>query len=216
MRDETKLNLSDELKGKAVLASGTSRRLGEVTDAVVHPTEGRLLGLAVLTPAGKEHILDADEFLIGRDGVLAADDDIFGARGALVPREGAFALREIVGASVVTDGGQLVGRVSEVRVPLRGGSVEYEVAQTGVQRLLGGGLRLSAAAPHSFSRAGSRLIVSAGEMEHVSPESFEGGRGWLGLQSWRLTQSARLLLARYGVQLWFVVSVTLLCLMVWL
>jgi sporulation protein YlmC with PRC-barrel domain len=215
MRESATLNLSRELRGRRVLMSGSPWPLGEVTDALVHPTEGTLLGLAVRTPAGDERVLDARRLSIREDAVVALDPRPEDEVGTATRREGAFALREIVGASLVTDAGQLVGRVSEVYVPPRGGEVEYGVAPAGARRLLGGALRLSAAAPHSFSRVGSRLIVPAGELAG-DRAGFEGeGRGRLGLRLWMAGQSARLLLYRYGVFLWFVISVSLIGMMVW-
>lgn len=217
MREKTTLNLKEEMIGKEVFISGSPQKLGEVRDAIVHPTKGRLLGLLIQTRTGEERILAAHKLLIGHDGVLASDDGRrFGHGSEAFERGGAFAIHEIVGASVVTDAGQLVGCVSAVHVPLHGGVVEYEVAPTGVQRLWRRGLRLSAAAPYSFSRTGSRLIVHTEMLERDAPPYLDDGGGWLELRSQRLMQSARLMLYRYSIPLWFVVSMGIISMMVWL
>lgn len=217
MSEQTTLNLRRGLKGRDVLAAGTWRRLGEVADAVIHPTEGRLLGLALRTDAGAERVLPLHQLSVRHDGAIVSSGGPDAAPGdAAVPPGGAFALREIVGASVVTEAGELVGHVSDVHLVVRDAGVEYEVAPTRLQRILGGGLRLNAAAPLTFSRAGSRLIVPAAEVWHRLPRPFDGVRAWVGTRSWELGQSARRLLNKYGVPLWFVGSATLLGAMFWL
>lgn len=212
MSEQATLNLRRGLKGRDVLAAGTSRRLGEVADAVIHPTEGRLLGLALRTDAGVERVLPVHQLSVRHDGSILSSDDA----DAAVPPGGAFALREIVGASVITEAGELVGHVSDVHLVVRGAGVEYEVAPTCLQRILGGGLRLNASAPLTFSRAGSRLIVPAAEVGRRLPRPFNGLRAWVGTRSWELAQSARRLLNKYGVPLWFVSAATLLGVMFWL
>ena len=212
MSELATLNLRRGLRGRDVLAAGTSRRLGEVADAVIHPTEGRLLGLALRTDAGGERVLPVHQLSVRHDGSILSSDDV----DAAVPPEGAFALREIVGASVITEVGELVGHVSDVHLVVRGAGVEYEVAPTRLQRVLGGGLRLNAAAPLTFSRDGSRLIVPAAEVGRRLPSLFDGVWAWVGTRSWELEQSTRGLLDKYGVPLWFVSAATLLGVMFWL
>ncbi len=221
MSEQATLNLRRGLKGRDVLAAGTMRRLGEVADAVIHPTEGRLLGLALKTDAGVEHILPAHQLSVRHDHAIVSSGDADAAPGdAAVPPEGAFALREIVGASVITEAGELIGRVSDVHLAARGARVVYEVAPTRLQRILGGGFRLNAAASLTFSRAGSRLIVPADEVGRRLARPFEGLRAWagawMGARSWELSQLARRLLNKYGVPLWFVASGTILGVMFWM
>ncbi len=217
MSEQATLNLRRALKGRDVLAAGTWRRLGEVADAFIHPTEGRLLGLALRTDDGGERLLPLHQLSVRHDGAIVSGGDMGAGSGdAAFPAEGAFALREIVGASVVTEAGELVGHVSDVHLVVRGAGVEYEVAPTWLQRVLGGGLRLDAAAALTFSRAGSRLIVPAAEVGRRLPRPFDGVRAWAGTRSWELGQSARPLLNKYGVPLWFVSAATLLGMMFWL
>ncbi|HEV2798910.1 MAG TPA: PRC-barrel domain-containing protein [Pyrinomonadaceae bacterium] len=169
------------------------------------------------TDAGGERVLPLHQLSVRREGAIVSSGDTdVGTGDAAFPPEGVFALREIVGASVITEEGELVGHVSDVHLVVRGAGVEYEVAPTLLQRILGGGLRLSAAAPLSFSRAGSRLIVPAAEVACRLPRPFDGVRAWMGTRSWELSQSARRLLNKYGVPLWFVGSATLLGVMFWL
>lgn len=215
MSEQATLNLRRGLKGRDVLAAGTSRRLGEVADAVIHPTEGRLLGLALRTDAGAERVLPMHQLSVRHDGAIVSGGDP-DAGDAAVPPGGAFALREVVGASVVTEAGELVGHVNDVHLVVRGAGVEYEVAPTRLQRILGGGLRLNAAAPLTFSRAGSRLIVPAAEVRRRLPRPFDGVRARAGMWGWELGQSARRLLNKYGVPLWFVGAATLLGAMFWM
>jgi uncharacterized protein YrrD len=165
MRETRTLDVASELKGMPVLASNTSKNLGDVVDAIVHPTEGKLLGIALLTPEGEERALALGDFRIGMDAVTAeesalCDPEIF--FGML--EGGNYVCREIVGASVVTDDGNLLGRVVDVYIWAEPSKVLYRVAQSTMQRLFGG-FFIAGSVPHSYSRRGLRMIVPADTKE---------------------------------------------------
>ena len=60
------------LKGMTVvLRSDTGDKIGEIADAIIHPVEGKLMGLIVRTDEGQERALATPNFFIGKDAVIA-------------------------------------------------------------------------------------------------------------------------------------------------
>ena len=156
------MNVEKELKGKTVLRTDTGDKMGEVSDAIVHPIEGRVMGLIVRTEEGQERALAARDFFIGKDAIMATEGARFVEEGAghnLEP--GVPALGEIVGTNVVTDDGKLLGRVNEVHVSLELPRAVYRVTGSTLQRFLGGGFYIAGSLPAAYSRDGVRMIVPA-------------------------------------------------------
>ncbi len=160
MSETRTLNVAQQLKGMAVLVTTTGERLGEVTDAIIHPTEGRMLGITVRTSGGEERALATRDFFIGPDAVMASGavlaetEDGGGALAGGVP-----ACRELLGTNVVTEDGKLLGRVSEVHISVEPPRVIYRVAESTLQRFFGGGFFIAADVPRTYSPDGVRLIV---------------------------------------------------------
>jgi sporulation protein YlmC with PRC-barrel domain len=69
------LNVDKDLRGMSVLKSDDGVKMGEVSDAVIHPDEGKMLGIIVRTPRGEERILLSSSFFIGIgvNAVMAAE-----------------------------------------------------------------------------------------------------------------------------------------------
>lgn len=183
MSETRTLNVTNELVGMRVLmpkpfrelgkVSNTYKRLGEVTDAIVHPTEGRLLGLGVRTLEGNERVLlavcphEGDERVLNEHDFRIGAESVITIENALCdPKDldtslagGAYACSELVGAKVVTDEGRLLGSVSEVHLLVQDRKVLYRVTESKWKRPFGGGFLMAGNAPRSYSRAGMRLIV---------------------------------------------------------
>ncbi|HEX9003330.1 MAG TPA: hypothetical protein VGB07_25710 [Blastocatellia bacterium] len=58
------INIEKQLKGCMVLDEKTAGRLGQVSDALIHPSRGTVLGLLICHGAGIEKILSAESFVI--------------------------------------------------------------------------------------------------------------------------------------------------------
>lgn len=154
------VNVTTELCGMLVLDRTTGERLGVVLDALVQPTTGRLLGITLRTPTDEARTVVAEEISIESGAVLAR-------KGALSNRErlsralagGVYACKGIIGFSVVTEDGRLLGRVCEVYVSPERRPVTYRVAESVWRRLFDGDFFIRGDVPQSYSRFGARLIV---------------------------------------------------------
>ena len=154
------MNVDKELKGMTVLRSDTGNKMGEVLDAIIHPTEGRVMGLIVRTDEGQERALATRDFFIGKDAVMATPGAIFVIQSEDDSLDdGIPAIGEIVGTNVVTDEGELLGRVSEVHISLETPRTAYRVTGSTLQRFFGGGFYIAGDLPSGYSRDGVRMIV---------------------------------------------------------
>jgi sporulation protein YlmC with PRC-barrel domain len=173
MSDLRTLNIASELRGRAVVVPDTAEKLGEVSDLIVHPTDGRVLGLILRAAEGEERALRVDDFVIGPEAVMAAEGallDLGDLRDSL--SGGARACGELVGVSVVTEDGKLLGRVSEIHASVKRPWIFYRVAGSALQRFLGGGFFIAGNVPHFYSREGLRLIVPADTADHCAASSL--------------------------------------------
>jgi sporulation protein YlmC with PRC-barrel domain len=159
METERTLDISD-LKGMPVLAADSGERLGEVTDAIIHPTKGRILGVALKTTDGERRVLDVQEIRIGEDAVMAAPgtrphaaDDVEDLREGVSARDG------IIGANVVTAAGKLIGRISGVYVSIDRPRTAYRVTESTLQRWFGGGFFIAGDVPSGYAADRPRFIV---------------------------------------------------------
>jgi sporulation protein YlmC with PRC-barrel domain len=166
MNDTRTINVEKELKGMTLLATDSGNKMGEITDAIVHPIEGRVMGLIVRTSEGEERALAWPDVVIGRDAIMAREEAHFVEERIDHKLEaGVPALGEIVGTNVVTDAGKLLGRVSEVHVSLESPRTGYRVTESKLQRFLGGGFYIAADLAAAYSRDGVRIIVPEGAEE---------------------------------------------------
>ena len=208
MGDTERLNVGTELRGMKVVDPDSRKALGTITDVIIHPTAGVVLGYRVLTAAGDERVILAPELRF-QDSHAAA------AEYALMPRQelagvlagGAYACCSLKGASVVTEDGRLLGRIADVFIAPGGRAVSYRVAEPGVQGMLNEGFFMNGSLPHSYSATGARLIVPArtgregGDGLAITSRLFAQGR--------QLLDGTRRFIGRYGVPLW-VATTTLL------
>lgn len=156
------INVEKNLKGMTVLRVDTGNKMGEVSDAIVNPVEGKVMGLIVRADQKQERALAAQDFFIGKDAVMA----IAGARFVEEEsgnnlKDGVPALGEIIGTNIVTNEGKFLGRVSEVHISLEMPRAVYRVTESTLQRFMGGGFYIAGDLPHAYSQDGVRLIVPA-------------------------------------------------------
>lgn len=172
MHEKSALNLTKELKGKAVLASDTAEKLGDIEDVIIHPLDGRVLGVILNAVDDGPRLLAARDFLIGKDAVMAVSSAaVYSAESREPFAEGVNA-SELVGASVVTEDGKLLGQISEVYVSVFRPVIAYRIAGSTLQRFFGGGFFLPGNAPRAYAPDGRRVIVPAEAEDSLAVESL--------------------------------------------
>ena len=150
-----------DLVGKSVISRATGNKLGRVHDLIVDPIGGVLLGLSTETPEGGGHVIEIREvYSIGPDAVMVESDDSLSPAGGSPLAEAPLAKKELLGASVVTEGGRLLGQAADVFV--RDSSppqVIYEVRESVLDKLLGRTTFIPASAGRAVSADFKRIIV---------------------------------------------------------
>ena len=166
MEDARSLNVDKELKGMTVLRINTGDKMGEISDIIIQPVEGRVIGILVRTDEGQERALATQDIFIGKDAVMTkAGAHFVDERSGQGMEGGVPAIGEIIGTNVVTDDGNLIGRVSGVHISLDIPRAVYHVTESTLQRFLGGGFYIAGDLPIAYSEDGVRLIVPAGTEE---------------------------------------------------
>lgn len=167
------LNVAKDLRGMSLLAADTGANLGEIRDAIIQPTEGRVIGVVVRTPDRDELRLRADDIIIGQDAVMTSWESFERAgdrAGEMVG--GVRALDEMIGSNVVTEDGALLGRISEVYIRADKPQAAYRVAESTIQKIFGGGFFLPGDAARSYAPDGARMIVPADTEERYAVSSL--------------------------------------------
>lgn len=170
MQTHESWNFESKLKGMSVLDLKTGEKIGAVSDLIIDPLEGRLLGLTVVRPDKATRHFAVDRLRIGKDAVMASE-------GGAAPLDlsGAFArgvaATEIMGAKLVTEDGRLVGTIQQIHVKQDATGVFYRVAESSMQRLFGGGFYLAGNVPRAYSQDGKRLIVPGDIGEHYAKKN---------------------------------------------
>lgn len=157
------INVASQLKGMPAVFSESGQGLGQVSDAIVHPTEGSLMGL-IVSFGGSERLLVAGDFYIfGSTGavIVAEDAHLNMDKINAAIRDGVRVCRNLIGAEAITKSGRLLGRVTEIYVMEEQLRTIYRVASSRLQKMFGGGFYIAGNLPHAWSRNGARLIVNA-------------------------------------------------------
>jgi uncharacterized protein YrrD len=158
------LNVARQLIGLPVIAPDWAQRLGQVSDAVIHPTEGRLLGLVLQSPRGKERLLSAKNFFIF-GAVSAVLTEVRSPPEAKslkeVSSDGVRVCRDLIGAKVITGDGKLLGGVSDVYLLEEQLWAFYYITKTKLQEFFGSGFFIAGNVPQAWSDRDACLIVPA-------------------------------------------------------
>lgn len=173
MHEKRTLNVEKDLKGMAVLKVDTGGKLGCVSDAVIHPVEGKVLGIIVHTREDGDRILLSSHFFIGTDAVMADAKARFEDLPSDKLDRGVPGLGAVVGTNLVTEGGRLVGRVSEVYVSTERPVAVYRVVGSTLQKFFGGGFFIPADVAQAYSPGGVRMIVPADLEDRYAAPSLE-------------------------------------------
>ncbi len=161
MAETDNIRALDGLIGKTVISRATGNKLGRVHDLIVDPVGGVLLGLSAETPEGGGHVIECREvYNFGPDAVMVNGDDSLSPVGGSSLADAPLAKKELMGASVVTEGGKRLGQVADIFV--RDSSppqVIYEVRESLLDKLLGRATFIPASAGRAVSADFKRIIV---------------------------------------------------------
>lgn len=181
MNETRKLNVLKNLKDMSVINSGTGERLGVVQDAIIHPTQGRLLGILVRDNEGQPHSLGVQSFLIGRDAVMTEKDFRYESEIQNADLRDSVPAEQINGTSIVTGDGRLLGRISEIYVSAEEPRIAYYVTESTLQRFFGGGFYLAGDVVRAYAPDGVRLIVPEDTESRYATDSLENVFGTPGV-----------------------------------
>ena len=173
MHEKRIINVDKDLKGMSVLKVDTGRKLGEVSDAVIHPLEGKILGIMIRTPEGGDRILLSTNFLIGADAIMADARAKFEEIPSNKLERGILALGAVVGTNLVTEEGSLIGRVNEVYVSTERPYAVYRIVESTLQKFFGGGFFIPADVVRAYAADGVRMIVPADLEDRYAASALE-------------------------------------------
>jgi len=165
------INIERTFKGMPAILMEEGKEVGHITDVVVHPIEGFVMGFVLITNDGKEQVLVANDCSINLTlGALmvmpGAWDDQQQIRTTLA--RGVRACESLLGIEVVTRNGKSLGRVIEVYATESELRTIYRVASYRLRFLVRGGTYLPGDLPIAWLERGARLIVPADTMERES------------------------------------------------
>lgn len=167
MRTDSAINIEKQLKGSVVLDAGTAGKLGQVSDAIIHPSRGTVLALLICNNTGIETVLSAQSFVIhdASKAVIALNPPrVEGTEVERILNVGVRAIDELLVAEIVTQDGRLLGKINDIylqNATLDSLPVIYHITASFWQRLTGGGFYLAGDMPSHYSHPGNRLIVPA-------------------------------------------------------
>jgi uncharacterized protein YrrD len=173
MKETRSLNVLKELKGMPLINRATGEKLGDVEDALIHPTQGRVLGLLLKDSGGQRHALDVRDCLIGKDAVMVAEHFHFETPGHGETLSGGVPVGELTGTKAVTEDGRLIGRVSDVYILVDQPRAAYHVTESTMQRFFGGGFFLAGDVPKAYSPDGARLILPSDTENRAAVSSLD-------------------------------------------
>jgi sporulation protein YlmC with PRC-barrel domain len=174
------LNTMSQLKKMPVVLPETAETVGQISDVVIHPIEGTVLGLIVKSTEGATCAVAANDFFIfTRNNVVVVLESAISNQ--TVAREkiadGISACREAIGARIVTEKGKYLGYVSDVLITVEPLLAVYQILESHWQKYFGRGFYISADLPYAWSRDGTRFIVREDEVtRHRSSQLDEAIR----------------------------------------
>jgi sporulation protein YlmC with PRC-barrel domain len=167
------LNVAKDLRGMSLLAVDTGEKLGEVRDVIIQPVEGRVTGLVVRTLDNDELRLRINDATIGPNAVMTSVESFeYAGDRAREMAGGVRALDELIGSNVVTDDGDLLGRISEIYIVADRPQFIYRIAESRIQKFLGRGFFLPGNITRSYAPDGARMIVPADTVERYAVSSL--------------------------------------------
>jgi sporulation protein YlmC with PRC-barrel domain len=151
-----------DLRGLQIISLMSAFRMGTVEDALLDPTCRYVAALAIRTygPGKRQYVLRQSVQRIGRHAVILGGSDEAPEDATLDNSDRLVSLRALIGLEVVSDQGNLLGRVRNAVIDPSTLAIEaYEIAPAGLGRLrLRAPLRVNAA--HALSASKDVLIFS--------------------------------------------------------
>ena len=132
------MRTSKDLAGLAIIDVRDGKKLGQVSETIVSPDDGRLLGFVIKSGgllSRDESVVEIDDVRsIGADAVTVEGDELVHQADAATDafREARGGDRTLIGRKVVSQGGSVVGQIADVVIS------EDERRVTGL--VLGGGV----------------------------------------------------------------------------
>jgi uncharacterized protein YrrD len=172
MSSNQAVNYEAKLKHMPVLESNTGAKLGALSDLIINPEGGKLLGITILRTDLEARAVAMEYVHIGKDAIMLMDQVFAAVDFSGVFAQGVLA-SDILKANVVTQDGRLIGRIKEIYITPGTLDLHYRVAESTLQRLLGGGLFFPAAIPSSLSPDRKRFIVPVDFESKYARKSLE-------------------------------------------
>jgi uncharacterized protein YrrD len=185
-KSNTNIHNISTVIGRPVLSVNTANNLGKVSDFAINPGSGELVGLAVQKLDNDYGLVEYSNIhSIGPDAVMIEDDQ------ALLPPDQStikgcpLAQSELIGVKVISEEGQLMGKISKVFMQSADQPVfVYEVSSSIFDKLLGRGFYFPSSLARAYSDDGTSLVVTN------DPEKIER----------RLEAVAKRLAGTYGLE----------------
>jgi uncharacterized protein YrrD len=131
-----------EITGRPVVTLDTAEAVAEVRDVVFSHASATVVGFTLnkrgfLGSPMKDVLPWSRTASLGRDAVMISSADAIGADDPLMAEASGSADRDVVGATVMTDGGSALGTVRDLVLEVgdgRAGVVGFEIHGPGVER----------------------------------------------------------------------------------
>ena len=157
------MNASD-LKGRAVVTLSDASKVGQVSETLFDPQYRTALGFRISTGAfhHDEAALRSQVSAIGADAITLPNPSALNHEDRFPELQGAVPLSKVVGARMVTPGGELVGTVSAVTLDEQAQNVvAYTLATSILDRMRHGQPQVSVGDVTSVGADGIMLITEA-------------------------------------------------------
>lgn len=151
----------DKIIGMPVLSRTSGNNLGKVYDLYIDTAQGVLMGLTVQAPNGKFGGIDyKNVFSFGHDAVMINDESEVTLLTEEWINQHPHAKKHLIGANVVTEGGNNLGEIGHVYVRLTSQPlVIYEMHGSMWDSLLGRKSFIYASSTGALSSNAERIIV---------------------------------------------------------
>lgn len=160
MDQQKQVQVTTQLCGMKVLEPTSGEQLGVVLDIIVQPTTGKLLGITLRTRSGDPRTILAAN-LSFQSGVALASSNSLSNCEQLGPalKGGVYARKGIIGFSVVTEDGRLLGHVRDLYLSTETLNIIYCITESAWWGLFNGDFFINGNVPQAYSRMGMRLTV---------------------------------------------------------
>lgn len=172
MEKDNRLIAVSHLMNLAVLSSTSKKLIGKVADLIIAPVEGVAVGIKINMNAGSECALLCRNFILEVDKVFVCDEFADPENLPILPTGVIKASSELVGASIVTEEGKLIGHVRDIFLEPETLNLLYKVSVPGWRGIFRNKYFLAGDFPYSYSRFRNRLIVPSNSVIHTSPEAI--------------------------------------------